>query len=679
MVVTNFKFPKVMRYLLSLPEPKIGLDTETYGLRFKDTPFSLILSADQEYYFNFHMYKGLAGDYILPISYLEDMKPLFENSMATWFIHNAKFDINMLRKLGINITGKIHCTYTGERICKNDFLPGQYSLASCSERHFEVKKLDIVEKLISSRKLYTVEKVPGKKKIFRNKHFDQVPFNIIVEYGERDAHLHRMLGFQQEERLKQLQLEEFAAKEMALTPICADIEYNGVKIDMDYVEAAIAHEEENIFKAEKHFEKVADGWKFKDSNKWLAEVFEDLKLKYPVTEKGNPSFNSDALERLDHPIAEAILRIRHHEKYLGTYYSSFKYFADDRDMLHANMNQAGTATGRFSYSEPNLQNVPKEDDEEYKNAKFSVRRCFIPESEDYCLVAIDYDQQEFRMMLDYAGEKDVIERINKGEDVHQATADVMGVSRKEAKTINFGLLYGMGPGKLADALKIDYDAAKKLRNQYFRSFPGVKRFIQDTVKKGENLGFIHNWAGRLLNVDYDFAYKLPNYLIQGGCADVIKHAMLELHPFLTTTKSRILLQVHDELLFQVHKDDLHIVKQLKEIMESIYQPQNGMELTVSVEHSWKSWSHWDKVKGAPSGKRNNGSGDRGRRKADNEKTNRSTSTAHSNRKVQPSTGHVGKGQGDKHSSLRPKRLGRKKPGAPNQLRFGPGDDEGTKV
>jgi DNA polymerase-1 len=382
MEVTNFKFPKVMKYLLSLPEPKLGLDTETYGLRFEDKPFSIIISADQDYYFNFHMYPGLAADYILPISHVEQMRPLFENSMATWFIHNAKFDINMLRKLGVQITGKVHCTYTGERLCKNDYMPGMYSLALCASRHFEVGKDDLVEKVISSQKLYTVEKVPGKKKVFKNKQFWKVPWNVIVPYGERDARLHKQLGHLQENRFKELQLEEFAAKEMALTPVCADIEYNGVKVDMNYIDVAIAHEEENIFKAEKEFEKVANGWVFKDSNKWLAEVFDDMGLDYPKTEKGNPSFNSEALEKLKHPIAQAILKIRHHEKYLGTYYSSFKYFADENDMIHPSMNQAGTATGRFSYSEPNLQNVPKEDDPEYEKAKFNVRRCFIPESED---------------------------------------------------------------------------------------------------------------------------------------------------------------------------------------------------------------------------------------------------------------------------------------------------------
>jgi hypothetical protein len=283
------------------------------------------------------------------------------------------------------------------------------------------------------------------------------------------------------------------------------------------------------------------------------------------------------------------------------------------------------------------------------------------------------------MMLDYAGEKEVIKKVMEGEDVHQATADAMGVTRKEAKTINFGLLYGMGPGKLAAALGIDYDSAKSLRAKYFRSFPGVKSFIRETTKKGETLGFIRNWAGRLLNVEHDFAYKLPNYLIQGGCADVIKHAMLELHPFLATTKSRILLQVHDELLFQIHKDDLHIVPQLKAIMESIYKPQNGMELTASVEHSWKSWSYWDKVEGEPRGKkRNDGSGDRGRKKNNDAKAKGRTPTVHKDGKVQSSSGPVGAGKRDKHSSVRPRRSSRKKTGVPHQLRLGRSSDEGAK-
>ena len=241
--------------------------------------------------------------------------------------------------------------------------------------------------------------------------------------------------------------------------------------------------------------------------------------------------------------------------------------------------------------------------EEDLSEKYLIRRSFVPRP-DHCFVMLDYSQMEYRMMLDYAGEMELIEQVKNGMDIHEATAQMMGVSRREAKTLNFMLLYGGGAQKLADALGLSLEEAQKLKALYFDKLPKVRSFIRKCVKVAEQRGYIVAWSGRVLRYpDSDFAYKAPNGLIQGGCADVVKHAMVECHSFLAHYKSKMLVQVHDELLFEMHKDELALVPRLQGIMEGAY-PYKHLPMEVGVDHSWVSWA--DKVEGLP-----NGNDDRG--------------------------------------------------------------------
>ena len=276
---------------------------------------------------------------------------------------------------------------------------------------------------------------------------------------------------------------------------------------------------------------------------------------------------------------------------VGTYYSSFLHLLGGDGRLRATINQAGTESGRFSYMNPNLQNIPKQDED---GLEFYVRKCFIP-APGFTLYSIDYQQQEFRLMLDYAGDKKLIHAINNGADVHQATADLIGISRNQAKTINFGLLYGMGVEKLAKALGLTEKEARDIKLDYFGKLPLVERFIRSVTKTGEARGFIYNWMGRRCYIEKkEWAYILPNHLIQGSGADVIKDAMNSIDHFLKPYESRMVLQVHDELVFEIKKGEEEIVEPIKKIMEDVYQPRNGMKLTCSTEFSTVSWGHPDK-------------------------------------------------------------------------------------
>lgn len=601
MKVRRSNFKEVVERLSQPGE--YGLDCETTGLRHHDRLFSIILADSQSpYYFNFWEYVGLEEDLLLPRNYLSSLQPILQNPNSTFYISNAKFDLAMLRKEGLEVLGKVICTNAIGRIERNNHLQG-YSLEKSAER-IGLKKDDKAMEYLQKHKLYSKENIPGKKSEFKNMRFQDVPYEIMSEYAQIDAKLHLAVGqhliksIAKESSVGAPSLWRVTDNEIELTKVCFEMEWLGIKINRAYVEGALEYEQALLSRAKQEFRSIASE-DFIDSNKQFERIFTAQGSQFPRTAKGNPSFTDAVLSELDSPLAKAIQTIRHHEKRAGTYYSSFLFFADSNDVLRPNMRQGGTETGRFSYSDPNLQNVPKEDGELDKEKTYVVRGSFVPR-EDFCFVMIDYSQQEFRLMLDYAGEKTLIEEINAGADVHTATAKLLGIPRKFAKTINFGLLYGMGSEKLAKALGISVPEARGYKDLYFARLPRVEHFISQVSRRGKARGFIWNWAGRRCHIDNpQYAYILPNHLVQGGCGDIVKFAMTRIAKFLQGKKSRMLLQIHDELLFEIHRSELDIISQLKEIMENIYAPRNGMQMAVEISHSWNSWGNPDVKKGPP--------------------------------------------------------------------------------
>lgn len=607
MIVTRESYKQTVEKLTK-SSGYYGLDTETTGLRHHDKLFSIIISDSKEsFYFNFNQQEDYEGtkireECILDRQWLQELVPMFSNPKNYWFIHNAKFDLRMLAKDGLFIAGTVHCTQALERLIKNNLVgKSPYSLSSCAKRYGFGDKLDAVAKCVKDNKLSTTLKLPGRSRKEKLLHYDKVPFDLMAEYGEMDGTLVYKLGMEQIKRIKSMpDCIPLARIERDLTKVCFDMEWDGIQLDMNYVAMAEQYEEIGLEIAYSQFKNLT-GIEFKRGPKCLVEAFDKLNVPYSKTEKGNPSFNSDALEDMNHPLGDLLKLIRKREKFISTYYSNFRYLSDSDGILRPSINQGGTQTGRFSYSAPNLQNVPKEDSNELK---YYVRKCFVPRP-GYCFVMIDYDQQEYRMMVDLAGEHQLIKKIHDGMDVHTATGEMMGVDRRTAKTINFMLLYGGGHEKLAKALGVSNHEAKGLKDRYFRTLPKVERFIKETKIDGQLLGSTTNWMMRRYYLyDKGKAYILPNHVIQGGCADVIKSAMVKISSLLKTEnlRSRMLVQVHDELLFEVHESELHLVPKFKEIMESVYQPRSNLRLTCGVDHSWKSWATIDKIKGIPDGK-----------------------------------------------------------------------------
>jgi DNA polymerase-1 len=579
-----------------------AIDTETTGLEVygDDELFSIIIAhKDGAFYFNFNDFHDIPRSAVLAKTLLQSdcFRKLWEQE-CTWYMHNAKFDLGMLAKNKVHLKGDIHCTMAIARVEYNEHL--DYSLAKCAERIKE-EKLDIVEEYIKKNKLYEWQDLPGKKKRMKRKFFERVPWDIITDYGLRDAKITLKLGCIQTQaidaidRIKvknQSSLWNIVNNEKALTKVCFAMEQRGIKIDTGYCHEAARYEQMRYEAAAAKFKELT-GIDFVDSNKCLQKAFDADGVEYARTDKGNPSFIDPVLARIDSPVSHVVQEYRDAYKRANTYFRNMTYFADDNDVIHADVKQSGTATGRFSYANPNLQNIHKEE-----KGQYTVRRAFVPR-DGYLFVMIDYDQMEFRLMLDYAGQTDLINKIIDGHDPHQATADLVGIPRKEAKTLNFGLLYGMGANALSRALGVSETEAVRFKEQYFDALPRVKKLIKTCQNRAKNRGFLFNWAGRrYVFKDPRFAYKGANYLIQGGCSDIVKMSMVKLHQFLLEKKSKMLIQIHDEILYEIHESELDIIPQLQHTMENTYQPKL-LPMTCSVSHSYKNWG--DVIDGMPVG------------------------------------------------------------------------------
>lgn len=612
---------------------KVSFDTETTGLMpYKtDRLFAIVMSGRADdgelrtYYWNFQHYD--ADSIVWGFDKIRRLQPIFNH--GTRFAHNAIFDMHFLANEGIEFPCDIHCTMIQARVLRNDHM--SYSLDACVERELGegYKKDDRVEKYIEERGLWKWQTIPGKEKRDKIKHFNLVPFDIIKPYAETDAELTLLLGEKQEADFDQIHkeslisghksLNDLKRNEMDLTKVCFEIEREGFLVDLAYCTAATKHEQERIDKAEFEFLKLT-GKELTDSGDFLAPIFENIGFPLGLTEKGNFEVTDSFLTAIEHPIGKIIQDYRDANKRANTYFRNYIHYADGSGRIHAGMKQAGTKTGRFSYSSPNLQNVPKAEDD---TSVYPVRRAFIPEKH-HTLVMIDYEQMEFRMMLDYASQSDLIRQIQAGHDPHQATSDLTGLTRSQAKTLNFGLLYGMGLTKLAFSLKtltpeervclIAYDRLedkrqartllskkqhdivrpildemKAFKMKYFDALPMVENLITNCTNSATDRKWVFNWMGRRFHFsDSRFGYRATNSVIQGGCADVVKKAMVKLHPALPKYGVKMGLQIHDEIVYNVPNDELKCVGMIKDTMESIY-PYKKLQLTCSVSHSETSW------------------------------------------------------------------------------------------
>jgi DNA polymerase I-like protein with 3'-5' exonuclease and polymerase domains len=444
----------------------------------------------------------------------------------------------------------------------------------------------------------------------------KLPAMYVGEYAEQDAALTLKLW---QEMKKQIIIEEVSSifeLETELFPCLVDMRFLGVRVD---VEGAHALKQKLVQEEKECLQRVKRETGI-DTQIWAArsieQVFQKLSLNYERTKKtDSPSFTKNFLQNHEHPIVQQIARAREINKAHTTFIDTILKHSH-KGRIHAEINQlrsdvGGTVTGRFSYSNPNLQQIPARN----KELGPMIRSLFIPE-EGHTWGCFDYSQQEPRLVVHYAaldglyGVNDVIDAYREGEaDFHQIVAEMADIPRSQAKTINLGLFYGMGKNKLQAELGINEDKAKSLFKQYHNRVPFVKTLMDGVMRKAADNGRIRTWLGRRCRFNlwepnqygihkalpHDaalaehgpgirraYTYKALNRLIQGSAADMTKKAMVELH------KEGIVphIQVHDELDISVNGN----ADKIKEIMES------AVELEVPIKVDYEYGKNWGTIK-----------------------------------------------------------------------------------
>lgn len=412
------------------------------------------------------------------------------------------------------------------------------------------------------------------------------------------------------QRLHEYGLESIYEEiELPLVEVLVDMEREGVRIDVDALtrySAKLTQEREVIEKS--IYEQAGVTFNI-SSPKQLGEVlYERLKIveKAPKTPTKQYSTAEDVLVKLRdaHPIVSLILEFRSLTKLIGTYLDSFpRLINPSTNRLHTIYNQAVTATGRLSSSNPNLQNIPIRTE----RGRF-IRQAFVARNEDYLILAADYSQIELRLIADMSGDAHMIESFANGYDIHAATAakiyhcdiaDVTKDQRRNAKSVNFGIAYGISAFGLSEQLGCSRKEAQQLIDDYFEQFPSIKAFIENQVSKARQDGFAQTVLGRrrfLPDINSrnaslrSFAERnAVNMPIQGTSADMIKMAMVDIHQRLTSFKTQMILQVHDELVFDVYKPELDEVRQIVEqsMLEAARKVcQVAIEVGIDVGTNW---------------------------------------------------------------------------------------------
>lgn len=627
MLVTRTNFEATLDTILALAPKEIALDTETTSIHWWNSPWhprkprvfsvQLFFEVDGDeygYYFDFGS-DNSTDDHLDSTHFAILQWKLFSLPGIYWYIQNAKFDMHHLKNHGCELAGDIHCTKVIARVLNNQ--EGSLKLDDLCEKYFGENKIDVKTKLdelgaITKIKSPYAHDTAKPEDVYA---FEKLPLPLLIEYGIRDTALTYKLGKWQRKKIAEKDAEIFTGDETTfqfpdgktfrrgltfimelenrLTKVLFQMERTGAKIDREWCEAAFANEKEMAFQAREHLDAIVTAVEMKNvdwnSNDEIAKVFDAFGISYGTTAKsGKAQFTRYTLEQTDHELAEKILKYRYHYKRAYTYFKNFLELADVDGFIHPDFQPGGTSTGRFSCWNPNLQNIPKRSDKQEKD--YPVRRAFVNLGDDYFLYSFDFDQMEYRLMLNYAREEEIAKAIREGGlDVHQAFADSLGLKRDDAKNLNFAVLYGAGIAKIASMIKIESWEATKMRKDYFRKLPGVKSFIDRVRNTAKARGYIFSFMGRVLKFDIETHWRASNHIIQGGCADITKYAMVLLAPLFEGKKSKLFLQVHDELDAYIHKDELELVPQIKKVLETAYEAKL-LPLTSGAARSKTAWN-----------------------------------------------------------------------------------------
>ncbi len=542
-------------------------DTETTGLNANDTELVGM---------SFSIKKGEAWFVPVPENYqealemLSEFKALFENDEIGKTGQNLKFDMSVLKWYDVEVRGKLFDTMIAHYLIEPDLRHNMDYLAETYLRYRPVP----IESLIGKK---------GKNQ----RSLRTVSPALLKDYACEDADVTLQLKEVFEPMLKESgTMDLFARIEMPLVPVLVSMEAEGIKLETTALKEFSSELQEGISRLDAEIKELA-GVEFNiASPKQLGEVlFEKLKVtdKPKLTKTRQYSTGEDVLLRLaeKHPIINKILDYRSLAKLKSTYVDALPKLINQRDRrIHTSYNQAVAATGRLSSNNPNLQNIP------IRTPKGrEIRKAFVPRNNDYTLLAADYSQIELRIIAELSEDANLIETFVSGQDVHTATAArIFGVSpdsvttdmRRSAKTVNFGIVYGISAFGLSERLNIPRKEAADIIAQYFAKYPGVKSYMDHTIDFARKHGYVETMMGRrryLRDINSSNAtvrgYAERNAInapVQGSSADMIKIAMINIHESIRREgmNSKMLLQVHDELVFDAHKNELDLLRKMVE-------------------------------------------------------------------------------------------------------------------
>jgi DNA polymerase I len=581
-------------------QTQISIDTETTSLfpRWAEiVGYSFAWKPGQAYYVPVRAPVGEAC--LDPSQTLAALRPVLENPAIAKVGQNLKYDMIVLRAAGVNLAGVTFDTIVasylldaGERVHNLDELAGRYL------NHTTTK----IGALIGSGK--------------NQKRMDEVPLAEITHYAAEDADVALRLVPLLDEKLKSANLESlFHDLEVPLVDVLAELEFNGIKVDVARLAELSGQYGQRMAALEIEIFQLA-GREFNiASPKQLQDIlFVENKLPVLRKTKTGPSTDADVLEELarQHPLPAKIIEYRQFAKLKGTYVDALPELVHPQTgRVHAAFNQVVAATGRLSSSDPNLQNIPIRTDEGRE-----IRSAFLPGHADWLLLAADYSQIELRVLAHFSGDETLKAAFERDEDIHARVAsqvfsvpleDVTSAERRVAKAVNFGVIYGQSPFGLSKMLDIEKDEAARFIDAYFNGYPGVEKFLREILTQCRKQGFVTTILGRRRAIqgvrDITVTRRgdpagrqrnLPertaiNTVIQGSAADLMKLAMLNIHRRLKREEreSKMLLQIHDELIFELPPQELESMQAL--VREEM---SNVLPLSVPLKVDLKTGRNW---------------------------------------------------------------------------------------
>lgn len=572
-----------------MSQPAVAFDTETTSLDEMEAELVGI---------SFSYRKGLA--YYIPLSAdmeeakatIEIFRPFFEKQNVIKIAHNLKFDYKVLKRYGVDMQGAMFDTMIAHYLLNPD---GRHVMDYLSEVYLNYKPVAI-ETLIGKK---------GKNQITLR----DLPVEEQTNYAAEDADITFQLYTVFAPQLQKENLEDLFYKvEMPLMQVLAKMELEGVALDKEWLEQESTDLETDLRDLERKIFEMADVEFNVNSPRQLGEIlFEKLQLdpKAKKTKTGQYATSEDILQKLStkHDIIKYILEYRTYQKLKSTYVDALPLQIDKNDnRVHTSFSQTTAATGRLASVNPNLQNIP------IRTVRGQQIRGAFVAAPGHKIISADYSQIELRLIAEISNEENMIEAFQNGEDIHASTAarlfdipldEVSKVQRGQAKTVNFGILYGQGAFGLAEQTGLSRAEAKQMIEAYFDTYPRLKKYMAEQVEKAREIGYVETILKRKRHLkdinSGNFVVKAHaernavNAPIQGSAADVIKLAMINIDKKLTelNLKTKMLLQVHDELLFEAPDDEIDVATSLiKSEMESAIETKVPMVVEVGVGENW---------------------------------------------------------------------------------------------